>query len=62
MPDEDSQLEEQIESSDSLQNGEEATGEKPGVEGRDKSKLIIPIYLPLWSIGPSKRSHGACWS
>jgi len=37
MPDEDSQLEEQIESSDSLQNGEEATGEKPGVEGRDKN-------------------------
>lgn len=45
MPDEDSLLEEQIESSDSLQNGEEATGEKPGVEGRDKSKLIIPNIL-----------------
>jgi len=44
MPDEDSLLEEQIESSDSLRKGE-ATEEKPGVEASGKSKLIIPNIL-----------------
>ena len=49
MPDEDSLLEEQIESSDSLRKGE-ATEEKPGVEASGKSKLIIPKMLALASI------------